>query len=244
MYNFMLSNNFKSMEVYYINLQKSIFRNKRFLKEGATYFKNLQRYEAVDGSKINLLDCLANYTLSLRGYYSIKNQERIHKDDIGTLGALGCYLSHVGVWKKFLKSDCEHCLIFEDDADVKLEDALKIDAYMKNPSKYDVILFHRNQAIQNNVTSFFGTYAYSISRSGAKKLLKGVFPATQQIDAYMSNNILQKGLIIKNATEIQVGHHLSFGFSDVGHWQIYKNYIIFGIIFFIIFALILKKQLI
>jgi len=51
-------------------------------------------------------------------------------------------------------------------------------------------------------------------------------------------------LIIKNATEIQVGHHLSFGFSDVGHWQIYKNYIIFGIIFFIIFALILKKQLI
>ena len=237
----MLSYNFKNMEVYYINLKKSVFRNKRFLNEGATYFKNLQRYEAVDGTTINLLECLENYTLSLRGYYSIKNQERIHKDDIGTLGALGCYLSHVGVWKKFLKSNLEHCIIFEDDADVKFEDAIKINNYINNCAKYDIILFHRNQAIQNDlegkVKSFFGTYAYALSKSGAKKILKGVFPATQQIDAYMSNNILTKGLVIKNAQHIQVGHHLSFGFSDVGHWQIYKNYI--GLIFCIIFAAII-----
>lgn len=233
------------MEVYYINLKKSLYRNKRFLNEGAINFKNLKRFDAVDGSQINLFECLKNYILNYKSYYSIKYEERIHKDDIGTRGALGCYMSHVNLWKLFLKTNLEYCIVLEDDADVKFEDVLKIQDYMKHPPLFDMLLFHRNQAIQDdskgNVTKFFGTYAYAISKLGAKKFLKNVFPATQQIDAYLSNNIEKRGFIIKNARQIQVGHHLSFGFSDVGHWKIYKNYILWSILFVLVIFLLKTK---
>jgi hypothetical protein len=55
----------------------------------------------------------------------------------------------------------------------------------------------------------------------------------------MSNSIQRFNLNVLNAKDIQVTHHMSFGFSDVGHWKIYQKYIIFVMV--IVFLYIIKN---
>lgn len=115
--------------------------------------------------------------------------------NIAPPSTLGCAMSHLGVWKKFLMTKEQHCLILEDD--VIFENKFskeKINQVISYTPKnfdllylgcFDSIIFKYAMTLLSNAGSFkkinkyinkpsvaLATHAYIISRKGAKKLIK------------------------------------------------------------------------
>ena len=102
---------------------------------------------------------------------------------------IGCFASHREVWKKFLQSDFETCLIFEDDVRFGSEFKNYFDSWANFP-EWDYINFgyiSNNKSILNDLTVvkiepfkllFTGsgmwlTHAYAINRVAAQTFLDG-----------------------------------------------------------------------
>ena len=138
--------------------------------------------------------------------YTIQNGRRIDPE-ISTLGAVGCYLSHVELWKQLLDSGEEVMHVLEDDATV-LATVKQINKFIRSvPSDWDVIYLgfekmhldrKRDISLPNGVHKInswtFQTHSYLIHRRGAEKLLRKVFPITHQVDSYMSFMAMNGGL--------------------------------------------------
>ena len=187
------------MKGYIINLKKDekklkkCLDNLKFLKESI----QLERFEAVYGKELDP-EYLKN---NVHPYvqYTIKNG-RNTDSDIGSLGAIGCSLSHISLWEKISNdtSGEDMFLIFEDDAapieniDKKLSDLIQ-----NLPEKWDIILlgYQNPHLYENNIEKvgdfykiksvFFGTHAYLINKKGAKKLLKRAIPVREHVDSYI-----------------------------------------------------------
>lgn len=134
-------------------------------------------------------------------YYNLKNGRAVDQD-IPTLGAIGCYLSHINIWKKFLASGEEKCLVFEDDLD-SVSSLAEIQAFVESvPKDWDFLfLGYQKEALLNEdvrvgncyqIKSLtFMTHAYLITKRGAETLLASAFPIFCQIDAHISYNAIR-----------------------------------------------------
>lgn len=105
------------------------------------------------------------------------------------IGQYGCTLSHIGVWKKIIKSNHQYHLILEDDiaipANVNVETIISDlnKTFLDGTQKGTDFIY---------IGSCFGgmcTHAYIISKNGAEKLLhtidvKSVKPIDHQIKDY------------------------------------------------------------
>ena len=113
---------------------------------------------------------------------------------IGPRSAIGIAMSHINVWKMFLESNKENCLIVEDDALFVNDFTNKLKIGLDNtPSDYDILYlgcfgcqskynYHTIMNAQfnykriNDYVSVPGialaTHGYIVSRNGAKKLVK------------------------------------------------------------------------
>ena len=98
------------------------------------------------------------------------------------IGHFGCFLSHVGVYNKFMKSDKPYCLIFEDDAEFKTSTFKEdVNRHMGNVTDdWDMVLFGFHTAddlhygknqntylkdnIFHNLEYFTGLHAYLINK--------------------------------------------------------------------------------
>lgn len=99
-------------------------------------------------------------------------------------GEAGCFLSHLMMWKAFLKTDAPFAFILEDDADIQLPEQWHlIDSAVKHtPNNWEIIWLGStqihypskntrvNEHISVNRSVLFGTHAYLISNAGAKHL--------------------------------------------------------------------------
>lgn len=221
---------------YYVNLDRSHMRNDRFLNGPVpNYFKRLIRISAVDGNNLNL----DNEQLTKNGRDSILKHFRTN-EELGVIGALGCYLSHICVWKLFLASDSEYCTVFEDDANVNENQCKLINVALSEMSYVnpDLLLLNVNNSIveheySNKVKSFFYTHSYIISKRCAQIFVKHAFPAEFQIDKYMVDTMIKYNLNVYNMKNIEIKQFPAYGFSDIGHWKIhlqkYKYNLIFGL---------------
>ena len=67
-------------------------------------------------------------------------------DDRKNIGHFGCFLSHIGIFQEFMKSDKPYCIIFEDDAEFKTDTFKRdVNRHMGNvPDDWDIVLlgFH------------------------------------------------------------------------------------------------------
>ena len=156
-------------------------------------FSEYERIEAVNGKLITKEEKNNLLSLKSRRLYNCP----VSFTDIRTLGAIGCYLSHIGVWKLALSRGEKEIIILEDDIKLKV-DVNKLEEYLKTiPKDYDICyldwygLYGYNNTKEYNShwnkndgdeISYFS--AYIISEKGIKKLLKGIFPIEQQIDCY------------------------------------------------------------
>ncbi len=183
-----------NIPVFLINLNQ--YPNKRIKSINSLKnvgFNNIKCIDAIDGKKLkNISKMTTIYTQFL-----IENPLfRCSHEQLNTVGAIGCYLSHIKCWKEMLKQGYESIYIFEDDLEMVPNFADKLNTIMTNiPSDCDFLSFGYiklngeykfSKSIENFKIPFFGLQGYYITAKGAHKLLQYIFPIEIQIDAYIS----------------------------------------------------------
>jgi len=187
---------------YCINLRKRPERLKHFLEMYNTsdLAGPYRTIEAVDGSTLDLEkedlseDAIEEIVELGKLGYRTKHYQL-------TMGAIGCYHSHVDTWTAFAyeqPDDVGVALIFEDDARIPPDLQSTINtSMMYAPSDWDIILLgvacHScettgNTGLFQKVNHFWLMHAYLINKKGAQKILDSgnLFPITQQIDSLLS----------------------------------------------------------
>lgn len=172
--------------------------------------------DAVDGYTLDPYEMRNQGILGDEGMKSLVNSskgvpKRFHYE-LGSLGAIGCYLSHVQIWQNVVKEDIKHMYVFEDDAWVMGIDMKDIITRLAElPDDWHIYMIGQPHSILEGIpitskssndlyrlTRFCGTHAYIINNGGAKWLLeKGMlFPIQQQIDSHLSELACDHGLNI------------------------------------------------
>jgi hypothetical protein len=168
-------------------------------------FPNLERFPGVDGKKLNVD---TDTRISTLCRYNIKNFTRRSHDMLDSIGGVGCALSHIGLWTKLVNSSDNVFLILEDDILIedKQWDNVRMlfarDPKLADSTTWDIWSLGRIHCLEEmgvkpadrNVVEdkwqrcqqFVGLNAYFISRTGAQKLLKDVYPIQQHIDWYIT----------------------------------------------------------
>jgi GR25 family glycosyltransferase involved in LPS biosynthesis len=183
-------------------------------------FKKFEIFPAVVGKDINLVDFV-----SAKGYQQIlmteKTKKRLHHYDL-TRGAVGCYLSHMSIYKKLIESNLKYSIIFEDDV-IMAADFYERLLYGLSviPNDWDMLLLgvmclkcdiEKDYIVINR---FWGTHGYVVKKEGAVKLIEYLDkPLSKQIDADMSL-LIKRGLIkVYGINPIIVAQDTKFG-SDI-----------------------------
>lgn len=172
-------------------------------KQIESYFKN--NMDQVSPYTKNLIESYGGDTMisSWALYHLLQKTSRRDHVQLGTFGAIGCYLSHILLWQKMLEENLPSIVIFEDD--VKLNNNFSTEfqkTILQMPEDADVIFLgicvnFQSEPYNNffNIVAgqFFGLHGYIITNNGAKKLLKYLFPIEVQLDALMSfQNIFKR----------------------------------------------------
>lgn len=184
-------------ETYLINLERRPDRLERFMKTYEASDMNnikLKRISAVDGTDLEIgrvpLSDLARGELK-----QIETTGFRSKHYQLTRGAIGCYLSHVKIWRDIVENKHRAGLIFEDDVNVPKVFRNKIHSSMKHiPDDWDIVLFGYHCKTCDNIKDyrrvkrFILLHNYAISYTGVVKILKSnsLFPISQQIDSLLS----------------------------------------------------------
>jgi GR25 family glycosyltransferase involved in LPS biosynthesis len=163
-----------------------------------------ERIEGVLGSKVEISK---DERISLRTKRNILEATRRGHEELNSAGGVGCYLSHVNTWKKFLDRPEPYLIVFEDDAKIpsgfvdKLYSAMRDvsllsqvpDVWYFRPTDY-VTFFKADGKMKpkqigpwdiNTCSTFTG---YLLSKAGAKKLVEGAFPIDMHVDHYTCLN--------------------------------------------------------
>lgn len=191
-------------DCYVINLAKSEARLNHFVRVYNTSDlkgHTLIRYEAVDGRTIDVKPFLSHHAYDDLLVME-KTDKRVYHSQL-TRGAIGCYLSHLGVYEAIQKSGKEYAIIFEDDVsfDRRMYHT-HIKPMMENiPKDWDIILLGRIDIDAEyhdkyvTMKDFWCLYGYIINQKGIATMQKhGNIPFSYQIDKVMSQ-LAQKGIL-------------------------------------------------
>lgn len=172
------------MWVFVINLDRDRDRLTRMIAEGERVGLTFERFAAVDGRRLEA---------DLRDEFF--DGDTPHEPAF-TAGEIGCYASHLRIYRLLEGRDAECALVLEDD--VRLADDLvaTIEAAIKATPDWDIIrLSNATKSVFKPVAPLGngrelvqywtvpnGTGAYLINRTGAIKLLESVDKRTLPID--------------------------------------------------------------
>jgi glycosyl transferase family 25 len=183
-------------------------------------FKKFEIFPAIIGKEINLIEYVSS-----KGYQQIlmteKTKTRIHHYDL-TRGAVGCYLSHLNIYKKLLESNYKYTIVFEDDV-IMAADFYERLLYGLSviPDDWDILLLGvmcLKCDIEKDyikINRFWGTHGYLIKKEGARKLIEYLDkPLSKQIDADLSLLIKRKLINVYGINPIIVAQDPKFG-SDI-----------------------------
>ena len=125
--------------------------------------------------------------------------------ELNSKGGVGCYYSHVAVWKDFLeKSNSNVGLVFEDDAIVDtytiagIKNFINSSAVIQNSEMWDFCVLgpyngaKKHEPLYPDDTScirlmeFQGLTGYLINKKGIKKIMPMAFPVQGHIDWFLS----------------------------------------------------------
>ena len=184
---------------YCISLERRPDRWNAFLaQKGVLEFPVVLRVPAVDGGTV---DIWSDDRVSLLARRNIATGERRDHSELNTRGAIGCYLSHLEIWKRVLGEGRSYAIVFEDDAQVPIGTFAAIQRLLDEEhdgAPWDVRLLgalsltlasERGRASRDGwrrCVGFMGTHAYAITPAGAAKLLRRSLPIMLHVDGYMS----------------------------------------------------------
>jgi len=110
---------------------------------------------------------------------------------IGCVGEVGCYLSHVKIWKQIVKKKMKSCVVFEDDVLFNPNFTSDLKEYwntLQNKEEIGGLFFGYINRITNPLRCqdiFAGLQGYYITYAGAKKMLERWKPLEVPVDLYM-----------------------------------------------------------
>ena len=179
-------------KIYFINLDKSLDRLIFMKKQLHNLDIHYERFNAVDGSKLNINNLL---------------QQKILTTNKMMRGAVGCSLSHINLWKRIHKFNDEWFLILEDDCILDPNFNNKFYIYKKQiPVNFDILYLGGSniygKRISENILKPISSYLSSTRNTGMygmiikKKiiplLLKYNLPITDNIDQVIKNKLFDK----------------------------------------------------
>ena len=188
-----MQNNFK---IYVINLKRETKRRENIIIElKKQKLKDFEIIDAIDGEKIERgeLDKLIS-----------KNEKFINPiNTYMNVPEICCALSHINVYKKFIKSNFDYALIFEDDAIFLDEFSEKLQNFVLKNFKYkkQIILlselwqfFKKPLDVEDDyeivdVRNAVLAHAYFINREAAKSLISFNYPIKTVADYFLIFNI-------------------------------------------------------
>lgn len=189
--------------VYYINLANRKDRMRTFrLEMGFIGLKHYARFNAIDSKTAERLQAKLG---NVYDFDAIKTSR--HFQGFNLMGLIGCFLSHMHVIKRFLKSDAEYCIIFEDDAFFHQRYNAMLNDVLPKAKQYDLFYFgHRItaktydkiQQVDEHIQESHGAtiyylHAYMVRREFARYLYQSYKPIKAAVDhvvpvmAYESN---------------------------------------------------------
>lgn len=156
-------------------------------------------FPAIDGKKLvseNSVYRLIDGTLIYDPEHSIKQGYRPM-----SAAEIGCYLSHLELWKKVAEQDTGSALIFEDDLNIDASissiinhipdvkkgwDYIKLSALGKVPF-IKLFPLTQNHSLSLLLRGSTGMQAYYISPLGAQKLIPKALPITLPVDVFIDH---------------------------------------------------------
>jgi GR25 family glycosyltransferase involved in LPS biosynthesis len=193
---------------YMINLEDATQRWRSAKQQLAPYQIDLVRYPAVDTrtfAKVkqyrSMIDDAAMAKLEVLQQVKRRRQHRELSN-----GAVGCYLSHMGVYKQMIEDHVDVAMIMEDDIDIRADEVAKMSEICgRLPEGWDIILLgciNRDRPphpIVNGfqrVDWFWGLHCYMIHIEAARRIVAKLLPIQYQIDYVLSEMNVAKELNI------------------------------------------------
>lgn len=174
--------NIFNIPVYYISFNYESKLEKNLSEVG---FKNITRFQAVDGRKFSLNSLLDEKIISIRSYKDILTVREQHSG-MPSLGAIGCTMSHYELWRLCVEKNLPYIAIAESDLHLnKINPVIqdKIKKILERPNS----VFISAHITRKKNTHFIGTHFYIVSNSACKELIKNTFPIDVQTDAYIAH---------------------------------------------------------
>lgn len=177
---------------YIINLDRSQERYEQILPLVKSLNLPYERISAVDGYKLTDEDLKKVVDFKMYGQYLGHMPKN---------GTIGCTLSHIALWKRFLASNFKYALVFEDDVIFKPETLTHaIIGVLKQNKLWDICSFeiHHSGAPMNlcpitadshlvyYMLRVAHTGCYLISRKAAHHLLSKALPIKMPVDHYFT----------------------------------------------------------
>lgn len=131
--------------IYCINMNKSKSRWNKILNICNKQSIAIKRFPAINGKKLDINSLLKNKIISTK-------LKRNHPTSFQ--GSVGCYLSHLNLWKKFNKLSIDYFIVIEDD--IILEKQFMNLFYMKLkyvPDDWDILYLGATRACGKKINS-------------------------------------------------------------------------------------------
>lgn len=152
----------------------------------------VERVSAVDGN-----------LLSEEEIFKVCDQEQFKKyfKMLPERGTIGCSLSHEKAWKRFLESEYEFALIFEDDVVFNPYELKScVESAIEKKDLWDILSFelihdgwpvkvahlHVDKWLSLYLASVTHSGCYLINRNAAKKFLEKFYPIVMPLDHYIT----------------------------------------------------------
>jgi GR25 family glycosyltransferase involved in LPS biosynthesis len=162
----------------------------------------LTRFRAVDAREFEA-PAWEHPDVSVLTAHNLLRRTRRSHYEIDRAGAIGCSLSHFGVWRGLLNSGASAVIVFEDDLEIPVDLRRRLERLCAMlPADWDVIQLHATRFDSgldcrpdarlggdgrwHTCQSLMGAHAYMVSRRGAEKLLARAYPIELHVDAYMA----------------------------------------------------------
>jgi GR25 family glycosyltransferase involved in LPS biosynthesis len=160
---------------------------------GLRHFPHVERFEAIDGTQIDVLN---DPQLGISARRNIMAGVRRSHYEIVAKNSVAIYHTHVAAWRHLLdKTDAPALIIMEDDLRVDPDSYAKLKRLFDHPriqeGDWDIVnpgaLVKQRVDIDDDVSRYDYSYlfhCYIVSRRGAQRLLERAYPIEVHVDHY------------------------------------------------------------
>lgn len=180
------------LNIYLISLDKDQERRERMKLNFPIHYLSMKWVSAINGKEMFAKD----YFYYVNKYYK-KNKKIITPSEVG------CALSHIKVYKEFLKTDEKYCLILEDDIMANDNDILQIKKIIEYEKPNGLVLFGGQEGLPEDYFKYIYVekvnQLYLISEFSKKFIIR--------THCYAINREMAKYLIGFHENNLQVADH-------------------------------------